>query len=349
VAGRRGVEVLAKKLYVKDITEKRAVDCWYVISGAEIRSKTTGGKYLTCTVSDCTGTISCKIWGRSDDSEVETISENLQNGSVYRISGSAKMYNGTLEINVNEGIGFLNLAVPESELDPSEFTYAPVDTEVVQREIWNLLTTIQDKPLRSLTKRALGKAEGFFEKPAAVKNHHAYRGGLAEHTLEVARIALYSAETMPRFQADHDLILAGALLHDIGKCDGFEKEGFSFSALPAYRLHGHIVQAIALLSAIRTANGPDDTTFSHLLHIVASHHGEYGDVKPMTAEAWAVHMADNTSAKLRGVSDDLERCQPASFEWGNQSHGQVYRFDGQKSEKQHDSKDREDSGQVRLF
>jgi len=341
--------VATKKLYVKDLTENRAVDCWYVISSAELRSKTTGGKYLTCTISDCTGTIPCKVWGRSDDSEVKAISDNLQNGRVYRISGSAKMYNGTLEINVNEGIGFLNLPAPENELDPSEFIYAPVDTEAVQREIWNLLTSIEDKPLRSLTKRALGKAEGFFEKPAAIKNHHAYRGGLAEHTLEVARLALSSAETMPRFQANHDLIVAGALLHDIGKCDGFEKEGFTFSALPAYRLHGHIVQAIALLSAIRTASGPDEATFSHLLHIIASHHGEYGDVKPMTAEAWAVHMADNTSAKLRGVSDDLEGCQPASFEWGNQSHGQVYRFDGPESEKKYDEDDREKSGQVRLF
>lgn len=341
--------MLAKKLYVKDIAESRPVDCWYVISSAELRSKTTGGKYLTCTVSDCTGMIPCKVWGRSDDGEVEAISDNLENGRVYRVAGSAKIYNGTLEINVNEGIGFLTAPAPENELDPAEFTHAPVDTEEVQREIWDLVATITDKPLRSLTKRALGKAEGFFEKPAAVKNHHAYRGGLAEHTLEVVRLSLSSAETMARFQANHDLIVAGALLHDIGKCDGFEKEGFSFSTLPAYRLHGHIVQAIAVLLDLRTANGPDDAMFSHLLHIIASHHGEYGDVKPMTAEAWAVHMADNTSAKLRGVSDDLDGCQPASFEWGNRTHGQIYRFDDRQNVKQDDDEGIEKRGQVRLF
>jgi 3'-5' exoribonuclease len=161
--------------------------------------------------------------------------------------------------------------------------------------------------------------------PAAKRRHHAYIGGLAEHTLETAEIALGLAGSVNRVEMDTDVLLAGALLHDIGKASCFRRQGFSFVALPEYTLVGHTALGAAAL--LRHSAGVDPSRFAHLLHILMAHHGPHGEVKPRTPEAWTVHFADNAGASLRSVCDDVADLAPGEERYqGTRCREPVYRF-----------------------
>ncbi|NLA30371.1 MAG: HD domain-containing protein, partial [Methanomicrobiales archaeon] len=136
--------------------------------------------------------------------------------------------------------------------------------------------------------------------------------------------ALALAGSVKRTDMDTDVLLAGALLHDIGKASCFRRQGFSFVALPEYTLVGHTALGAAAL--LRHSAGVDPARFNHLLHILMAHHGPYGEVKPRTPEAWAVHFADNASATLRGVCDDAGGLAPGEERQGSRTRQMVYRF-----------------------
>jgi 3'-5' exoribonuclease len=143
--------------------------------------------------------------------------------------------------------------------------------------------------------------------PAAVRGHHAALGGLLKHTTEVAAIG----RTLARVSgADGDLVLAGALLHDIGKLEAYRWDR-PFEFTDAGRLLGHVVLgALQFERRLDEEPQPPCTEFERelLLHLILSHHGqlEFGSpVVPMTLEAETLHWADNASAKLASMSDVL--------------------------------------------
>jgi len=229
-----------KSVFIKDISEDMKVDCLFVIENPQLKDMKRG-KFISCTLYDNSGKIACKIWGVSGrNEEVERISESLRTGEVYRVSGVAKSYNNALEININEGIKYLGESVSVSGLNAEDYIFSPVDLVQNEQEIRVLMASIRNPSLKEMVKDVVDSAGGFFEKPAAKFMHHDYRGGLAEHTLEVARFACAFADSMPRFGVNRDLVLAGALLHDIGKCRSFERQGFGYVALPEYDLIGHV-------------------------------------------------------------------------------------------------------------
>jgi 3'-5' exoribonuclease len=143
--------------------------------------------------------------------------------------------------------------------------------------------------------------------PAAVKGHHAALGGLLKHTTEVAAIARTIARACG---ADQELVLAGALLHDIGKLEAYRWDGI-FEYTEVGRLLGHVVLGALMLDRrlAEEAEPPcGDLERDILLHLVLAHHGklEFGSpVAPMTLEAEVLHWADNASAKTASVADVL--------------------------------------------
>jgi 3'-5' exoribonuclease len=144
--------------------------------------------------------------------------------------------------------------------------------------------------------------------PASLNGHHALLGGLLKHTVEVASIARAIARAC---RAELDLVLAGVLLHDIGKLEAYRWEGGLFEMTDAGALHGHVVQGALMLDrAVRSANPTpcNEQELAILQHLVLSHHGrlEYGAaVAPMTLEAEVLHYADNASAKTASMSEAL--------------------------------------------
>lgn len=318
---------MKKSVFVKDISEDMKVDCLFVIENPQLKDMKRG-KFISCTLYDNSGKTACKIWGISGrNEEVERISESLRTGEVYRVSGVARSYNNALEININEGIKYLGESVSVSGLNADDYIFSPVDLVQNEQEIRLLMASIGDLSLKEMVKNVVDSAGGFFEKPAAKFMHHDYRGGLAEHTLEVARFACAFTDSMPRFGVNRDLILAGALLHDIGKCRSFERQGFGYVALPEYDLIGHVTLGLFMLEKSKDSVKIDDVIFGHLMHIIQSHHGEYGEIKPHTGEAWAVHLADYASATLREVSDDLDGMPVGVIQYGKRKKVRMYRFD----------------------
>ncbi|WP_292517029.1 HD domain-containing protein [Methanoculleus sp.] len=318
--------VFEKAVFVEEINGSMQVDAPFVVETAELKEKRDGGKYIQLSISDRTGRGACKVWGTSEHTveQIEAFCHAIRPGAIYRIQGYAKVYNRTCEVNVNDGITGLATPVPPDGFDPTLFVYAPVDGDGVRLGLARMTAKIEDPGILSLVSAVMNTTPGFLEAPAAKRHHHAYIGGLAEHTLETAEIALSLAKTINRAEMDTDVLLAGALLHDIGKASCFRRQGFTFIALPEYTLVGHT--AIGAAALLRHSAGVDPARFSHILHIVMAHHGPHGEVLPRTPEAWAVHFADNASATLRGVCDDAADLEPGEERQGARTRQAVYRF-----------------------
>lgn len=314
-----------KTIFVEGINGGVQVDAPFVVETVELREK-KGGKFIQLAISDRTGRGTCKVWGTADQSveQIEAFYRAIRPGEVYRILGYAKEFNGACEVNVNDGIACLADPVPPDALEPSLFVYAPVDRDRVLQQLGSLTVSISDPAIQSLVLEVIESTPGFFEAPAAKRRHHAYTGGLAEHTLETAEMALSLSDSVTRARMDTDVLLAGALLHDIGKAACFRHQGFSFVTLPDYTLIGHTVIGAAAL--LRHSEGVDPARFAHILHIVMAHHGPHGEVQPRTPEAWAVHFADNASATLRAISDDTADLMPGEERLGARTREMVYRF-----------------------
>jgi 3'-5' exoribonuclease len=316
---------MEKRIFVADIGDGDPVDAPFLVGYAELREGRRG-KYIACTLSDRTGRISCKVWGRSDDTEVQEAFSVLRGGGVFRIAGYARTYRDTCEVNVNDGVKHLSAPFGADDLSCEDYCVAPADGAAVEAGITAVIGMIGDADLRTLVREVIAAADGFYVKPAAKFRHHEYRGGLAEHTLEVARVAAGFVDQL-RIPLRRDLVIAGALLHDIGKCPCFEEAAPAFSATPAYDLVGHITLGVQMLEQQR--GRIDDGDFFHLLHIIQSHHGPYGEIRPHTPEAWAVHFADLSSATLREVADDTADLAPGERRRkGARSGEPVYRFPG---------------------
>ena len=316
-----------KKEFISSIQPNAAVDSLFVVDEVSLRSGNNKKSYISCTVSDCTGRLSCKVWGDGgmSESDIAEIYNSLSQsqGSIFRIAGKAALYKGELGINVNDGIVYLSKPADTSRVSEKEFINSPVDIAECKKQILALIETIGDEGLRTLVLSAVTKADGFFEKPAAKGRHHGYTGGLCEHSLEVAKIALSIESGLIGVKLSRDLLIAGAILHDIGKCGSFEKKGLSYVPVPEYSLIGHTASAMMYLT--HYSKFTDAETFRELLHIVQSHHGEHGETLPQTAEAWAVHLADNISAKIHEVDEDLKSVNAGEIAWGKRTDSFVYK------------------------
>jgi 3'-5' exoribonuclease len=145
--------------------------------------------------------------------------------------------------------------------------------------------------------------------PGSVNGHHAKLGGLLMHVYEVTNIARTTAKTM---NANVDLVVAGALLHDVGKVEAYAIEGGVFAQTPCGLLLGHVVLGCLMLERRLAALGETVCSAGQLLdlqHMILSHHGslEFGSpVQPMTTEAEIVHWADEASAKANDMIESLD-------------------------------------------
>jgi 3'-5' exoribonuclease len=191
------------------------------------------------------------------------------------------------------------------------------DLDQMERDLRELLGTIQNPHLRLLLGAVLSDAwPGYRDAPAAKRYHQAYRHGLLEHSLTVAQAVGAISATFPGI--DRDVAVTGALLHDIGKLDAYELGAGSISMSDRGRLHGEIpLGYYRVRRTIERLDGFPPQLAQAVLHIILSHHGslEHGSpVVPCTREATLVHMIDNLGGRL-GSFDRLEKELPAGQQW----------------------------------
>lgn len=170
--------------------------------------------------------------------------------------------------------------------------------EQYKEKLSSLIGKVKLPTLRSLLQRIFNPVfcERFYRAPAGMKMHHAYLGGLLQHTVDVAELALSMAQTIGH--ADTDLVLAGALLHDIGKVKEISSNiGFPYTT--EGKLLGHISLSVMIVREAAADLKMPDSSLQQLEHIILSHHGDREKGSPMecvTREAFIVHYADEVNA-----------------------------------------------------
>jgi 3'-5' exoribonuclease len=204
-------------------------------------------------------------------------------------------------------------------------TYLPSPYRAVEElidEFSGIVEMIEDEDLRALVNACLEAAPGFWNAPAAIRFHGAYRSGLLEHTLHVMRICLNAADVYGD-RVNRDILIAAAALHDIGKADAYDSPE-SRQPTENERLIGHIVRGAILVENVAGQIEYDGRIpLEDILHPIVSHHGEleYGaPIVPGTAEALILSGADTLDADVTGYFD-LWREQLDGDEWVYSNQG----------------------------
>ena len=290
-----------KKTFVNSLEEGNQVDEVFFVKESSLRTTRGGALYLDAVLVDRTGAIPGKMW-RAEEKALERVPR----GTYVRVRGSVESYRNQLQLRLEDA-----QPVPAEEIDPQDYHPATErDVGDLKEELKGLVRAVRNSVLRELLARVFDGPflEEFSSAPAASSYHHAYRGGLLEHTVSVAKAAREYAKLDSRL--DPDLLLAGALLHDAGKA----KE-LGCSPAPDYtdegRLLGHTFLGAKMVDeATGAVEGFPPLLRLRLLHMILSHHGthEFGaPVLPATPEALALHHLDNTDAKVQAASHAIEK------------------------------------------
>jgi 3'-5' exoribonuclease len=269
--------------------------------------------YLKLILGDGTGEISANIWD-----EVDRWDPLCPEAAVIGVQGRVSLYQDRLQLKVQS----IELLEPEPEDLEKLLPASPLERAGLEKQLDSLIASVKDAPLRSLLRRCLGKSTemgaAFRVHPAAKRNHHAYLCGLLEHSVSVAtlgsRLAAHYHDQ--GLEVDRDLLVAGALLHDIGKLR-------ELSPLPtvAYttegQLLGHILIGLQMVAA-EAAHVPklQEQRLLLLQHLIASHQGrpEWASPKvPQVVEAMILHYADDLDAKLNQVRTLLGGTAPGGW------------------------------------
>lgn len=285
------------KRYVRDIQPGQEVASLFVIAEKQLRVARNGTRFLTLKLVDKTGEITGRIWERAEE-----IGETLSTKGAVFVRGRSEVFRDELQLQIQE-------ISPRSrkEIDPSDFLpTCPKSVPELWERLAALTSTLKRRSLQRLMKHVLGDrelVERFKLAPAAKSIHHAYLGGLIEHSVSVAGLVSHLCGLYT--DLDRDLLVVGAILHDVGKIDEFEYDLFiDYSHIG--RLLGHMVLGAQILDkALRgLKNFPAEDALL-LKHLILSHHGEaeFGAVRlPMTREAFALHFADDLDAKMNTIT-----------------------------------------------
>lgn len=287
---------MEKGIFVKDIKRGSLVSGLFAIQAASLNQTRRGEPYWTLTLVDVTGAIEARIWAPLSSSFRE-----IPLGGLARITGRSEEFRGSTQLSL-ERFDLLDSYEVE-ETNPADFMpsspYDPREMFASLRNVWNMEFT--HEPWRRFIEAIFSDgsiANEFLIMPAARNVHHAYAGGLLEHTLGVFELCRILCDRYP--QLDRQTLLAGALLHDIGKIREFSG-GIANDYTQEGRMLGHIFLGLEMIRPFMEQSSLEAPLQEHLKHLILSHHGlpEYGAARiPCTAEAFALHYADNLDAKL---------------------------------------------------
>lgn len=287
---------------IKSFSEGDQVEGYYAVREAALHMTASGKPYIRLTLSDATGNITGNMWDGDNE-----LFKTFKSGDIIKIRAIVETYRGAPQIKV------LKLrATTEDEVDYSDFIpTTPADINELKTELKSIIDSITDADYRAIIESFFNDAEiyeKFCRAPAAKGNHHAYLGGLLEHTVALCRYAVAFSASSPA-KIDQSLLIAGTLLHDIGKIDEL-----SVGAVIEYTDRGKLLGHLIIGSMMVEENAgilPDFPEEKKLLlqHMILSHHGkfEYGSpVLPAIPEALALHHIDNLDAKTIAASRLIE-------------------------------------------
>ncbi len=280
-----------------------------LIKSLEKKTTAKGLAYLDLVLSDSSGEIVAKFWDYK-----ENLHSHFDVNMLIKVRGRMNEYNGDVQFRV-ERIRECTEAdgVRIEDFVPS----ASYTGEEMLKSILSVVDTFTDEEIKKLVKTILAKYEDkLVYWPAAFKLHHAMRGGLLYHTLSIIRLAENVCKIYPSL--DRDLLLGGAILHDIAKIDEFEVSatGMATGYSVEGTLVGHLVKGAMIVRETANEIGTPEDTAVLLEHMLISHHGipEYGAaVRPLFVEAEVLSQLDTLDATIYEFGDALENVKPGEF------------------------------------
>ena len=303
------------RLFIEQLTAPgQMIEGVFQVAEKDLRTTKKGGFFISAKLRDRTGELPAIMWDAT-----QALFAAIPQGGFALVKGRLGEYNGALQI-------VIEAMRPAKETEVSLEDFLPRgagDTEEQLARLKAILDAVERPALRALLEAVWAdeKLVGDFKlAPAAERLHHAYLGGLLEHTLSVAETAVLVCQHYT--DLDRDLLLVGVLWHDIGKT-----RELAYSTALGYtdagRLVGHLVQGVLMLeekiTAVRAAGNEFPEELANILrHMVLAHHGEYefGSPKlPMTAEAFTLHHLDNLDAKLHAFFRDVAADADPARRW----------------------------------
>lgn len=304
--------------FVSDLRPGSSVLSVFKVHSKRIQEARDGKKFLLLTLSDKTGAIRAIDWFNAEQND-----SALEQGTVVRVSARVVVYEDRQQLNLDsEGIQVLEIG----QYDPERFMAVTTkDIPQMYDDLLSLINNISDQHIRTLLKEIFENDKKFIEKfiisPAASKVHHAYKGGLLEHTMSVAELCAFFAMKYNE-SVDKDLLIAGALLHDVGKVYEYSVTSSGIDRTNDGELVGHIVMGIEMIGrAISRIQGFPRYLQTEIKHLLLSHHGEMewgSPVIPKTTEAIVLHMADDLDSKVAQFREIEEReFNGSTSSWSN--------------------------------
>ena len=334
-AGRREGGAPGKGTYIGEMKAGGSVSGYFAVVGkrkepAKYRNKQ--GMYFFFEIGDKTGTIDVKYWGGDSDDETMRAYRSFEAGDVVTISnGIVKPYNDKLEVHVSPKDRNVSVA-KTAEYDRAELVQ-PGERDVGEmvERLRGVIRSVRSPGVRAALDAVFddGMIAEFSAAPAAVRYHHGYEGGLLEHSLSMAAVARAVAEQHGE-GIDGDLLVAGCLLHDIGKTRGY-RIGATIERTDGEIMFGHIpVGAWIVRDALAGAEGVPDTVRDKLVHMVLSHHGalEKGSpVEPLFPEAVALHKIDDCDAQVKHAVAEKRAAAASAAAAGGSGQARLVRGD----------------------
>jgi 3'-5' exoribonuclease len=306
-----------KEFFVSDAArfENQVVTSYFCLASMSLRDRKQGGQYLALTLADKSGQFEARMW-----EEFSEVVEHCSEGCYVKVQGQVSKYQGKFQITLTR-----MRAAAETEIDAADFIpTTQFDVAAMNEELRGYVDAFANSHLKALVLAFLDDAElgpAFLAAPAAKRLHHAWLGGLLEHVLTLVRVCLAAAPFYP--EVDRDLLVTGAILHDIGKVRELSWKS-SFSYTLEGQLIGHISIAQGLLhekiarlnedARVTAAEGAaEPVLFPEKLrllveHMILAHHGklEFGSPKlPMTPEAILLSALDDLEAKFQAMRNEF--------------------------------------------
>ncbi|SER04003.1 3'-5' exoribonuclease [Lachnospiraceae bacterium NE2001] len=288
-------------IYLNTLHEGDTITETYFCKDKTVAQSKAGKTYYSLKLQDKTGVIDAKVW------DLTNAIEHFEPKDFIRITGQVTSFNNALQLNVKQA-----RRAAEGTYEVSDYMpVSPYNIEDMYAELLQLIDTINEPHLKALLEEFFVKDTAFikeFKKTSAAKfMHHAFIGGLLQHTLSVAKISDFIAGHYALI--NRDLLITAAICHDIGKVNElseFPENDYT----DVGNLMGHIVMgAMMVRSKAAHVEGMPITLLNELIHCVLAHHGklEFGSPeKPKIIEAQALSFADDMDAKLQAFTEAIE-------------------------------------------
>ena len=284
---------------ISDMKPQESIKGYYLCKFKQILKNKNGKDYCTIRLQDRSGTIDGKIWS------FHSCILPFEVDDIVEVEGETLLYQDNLQLNVNK------IQKAEGGYDLKDFIpHTKKDVSQLEADLLDLIESVQEPYIKELLENIFLEEvtyEDFKMHSAGKSVHHGYLNGLLEHTVAVAKLGLSMAELYEN--ANKDLVIAGCLLHDIGKLrelSTFPRNDYTDEG----QLIGHLVIGSEMIhDAAGKIEGFPAELEMLLKHIVIAHHGEYeyaSPKRPKCIEAMIVHLADFSDSRLKMVDEFLE-------------------------------------------